>query len=246
VSRNQKAPLLAFVLVALVCGLILVDSMRGEALVRPLGVLAPTQRYEHVVPWGREPSATEAPAEVPAEASAAPSPGAPGELPDPFDLTSSDGVSGSVTSPDADPDADGAGPGRDQASVTGDLLDALTATADDAAGSVSGGVPDPAPVTPDPATGPPSTGPPPGVGHGPGRAKNPGVGMANFGPDGGRPEIPVDEAEPTDPADPVDPGAPADAVDESEETLPGAEQPQPRKPHNEARKRDRAKAKGKK
>jgi hypothetical protein len=31
VSRNQKAPLLAFVLVALVCGLILVDTMRGNA-----------------------------------------------------------------------------------------------------------------------------------------------------------------------------------------------------------------------
>lgn len=30
-SRNQKAPLLAFVLVALVCCLVLVDSMRGDA-----------------------------------------------------------------------------------------------------------------------------------------------------------------------------------------------------------------------
>ena len=38
-SRNQKAPLLAFVLVALVCGLVLVDSVRGDArgrMVAPL------------------------------------------------------------------------------------------------------------------------------------------------------------------------------------------------------------------
>ncbi len=42
-SRNQKAPLLAFVLVALVCGLILVDTMRTDGRDHPLIVLNPEQ-----------------------------------------------------------------------------------------------------------------------------------------------------------------------------------------------------------
>lgn len=42
-SRNQKAPLLAFALVALVCGLVLVDTMRGEAEPHPLDVLSQTE-----------------------------------------------------------------------------------------------------------------------------------------------------------------------------------------------------------
>ena len=54
-SRNQKAPLLAFVLVALVCSLILVDSMRGEAFERRISVLAPTPVELPVSPQGREP-----------------------------------------------------------------------------------------------------------------------------------------------------------------------------------------------
>ncbi len=35
-SRNQKAPLLAFVLVAIICALVLVDTIRGEASERPV------------------------------------------------------------------------------------------------------------------------------------------------------------------------------------------------------------------
>lgn len=42
-SRNQKAPLLAFALVALVCGLVVVDTMRGEAEPHPPVVLSPAQ-----------------------------------------------------------------------------------------------------------------------------------------------------------------------------------------------------------
>lgn len=43
-SRNQKAPLFAFVLVALVCGLVLVDSMRAESRNdHPLDVLSLSQ-----------------------------------------------------------------------------------------------------------------------------------------------------------------------------------------------------------
>ncbi len=70
-SRNQKAPLLAFVLVALVCGVILVDSMRGEAFERQRSVLAPTQVEQPVLPQGREPQASIEP------------PGALAEGPDP-------------------------------------------------------------------------------------------------------------------------------------------------------------------
>ncbi len=42
-SRNQKAPLLAFVLVALVCGLVLVDTIRGEAKPHPVTLPSPAQ-----------------------------------------------------------------------------------------------------------------------------------------------------------------------------------------------------------
>ncbi len=42
-SRNQKAPLLAFVLVAIVCALVLADTVRGEASERPSRSLTPAE-----------------------------------------------------------------------------------------------------------------------------------------------------------------------------------------------------------
>lgn len=80
-SRNQKAPLLAFVLVALVCGLILVDSMRGEAFERRVSVLAPTPVQLPVTPAGREPQPTSGEQAATAE----PPAGSPGDLADAFD-----------------------------------------------------------------------------------------------------------------------------------------------------------------
>lgn len=64
-SRNQKAPLLAFVLVAIICALVLVDTIRGEASERPIhsattSELAPAQPLavepEPIAPAASSPS----------------------------------------------------------------------------------------------------------------------------------------------------------------------------------------------
>jgi hypothetical protein len=66
VSRNQKAPLLAFVLVALVCGLIVLDSVRTEASERrhPRSEARANSALVSSAPEPT-PSATDAPAAAP-------------------------------------------------------------------------------------------------------------------------------------------------------------------------------------
>jgi hypothetical protein len=192
VSRNQKAPLLAFVLVALVCGLILVDSVRGEAVVQ-MSVGGP--RVETATtPSGREPSlpATSEPVESPA--------GDPAEVSDPLGAAPE---GGSVLAPATDSSRSGDGTEsrqQPQANATGQGAGSDASGSGGAVASTSGVAEGQDPGGGDPPTGNDGTnadgprGPVDGLGGT--NFKDPTAGLANFGPDGGRPEIDPDDLEP--------------------------------------------------
>ena len=166
-SRNQKAPLFAFVLVAMVCGLILVDSMRGEAFERRMSVLAPTQLEQLVTPAGREPHLTSdeqlAPVEPPVDG-----------LGDPAHPFGSFGLM------------------HDPASTSGNPVGSFEATAGGAVGASSTSQSGEDSGTEQAAN---AHGAQDGLRHGLRGHKNPHA--ANHGPDGGRPETHPEDQEPS-------------------------------------------------
>jgi hypothetical protein len=218
VSRNQKAPLFAFVLVAMVCGLILVDSIRGNAFPERLSLLSPPVSSHSA----NDHQSDLPPAFEQGEAGAVTS---PDELPYPFGPTS-------LEAPATDPDGDAG---------SGDTSNSSGGGGSPGFGSHAAGPPasppenGPAQDSEAPATGSENPGGADGTGdqgNTPGEpfesvlgTKDATAGIANFGPDGGRPEIDPQHPEPLD-----EPGAGTDGADPGVMAEPDSDSAEPTEP----------------